>query len=231
MSVMDVTETSELAAASARAAAEAAAMLAAADPAAVGRPLPVVEVTVGKKTNEVSAPLRRGGPLRVKLTPKVLRATPEQRRFTLAHELSHFCRGDVVDLIDVPWPTVITAGVTAAVELGLIPVVRRVHVDGWVGGVVLAAAVAVVGAVLAGVFEARRAARTRVGEAVTDRFAAEVFGAAVTDFDMTRWAGTKQETGRWLRTHPYPAERYAATNAALRAVTEQRRGPVDDGQS
>ena len=118
-----------LSGAAARATGEAAVMLAAADPAVVGRPLPVIEVGVGKK-NWAWPPATPGGPFRVSLAPAVLRATPGQRRFALAHEVSHVCGGDVVTSVQIPWTVCIPAGVTVATGWGFKAVIASTHGQG-----------------------------------------------------------------------------------------------------
>lgn len=216
MAAVGVTGTAESAAAVATA--EAAVMLAAADPAAVGRPLPVVQVVEGE-TNESLAPVRPGAPFRVRLRPEVLAATPVERRFALGHELSHVCRGDVVRRVEIQWPVWVSTVVTVAVVWWLAgAVVRPAYTHGRLGPVLAAAAAVLVvgvGVILGDL--GRRARRTRVAEAATDQFVVEVFGAVVTEFDLDRWERHKPRfVIPGLRTHPRPHERYEATNAAAR---------------
>ncbi len=85
---------------------------------------------------------------------------------------------------------------------------------------------------------ARWAAGIRAEETAADRFAAAVLGAAVTRFDLDRWAPTSRFlVGRrrvvpapWA-THPTSAQRYTATNEALRAVPEKSSRPGDSAQT
>jgi len=102
----------------------------------------------------------------------------------------------------------------------------------------VAAALIMAGAAVIVVLAARWAAGIRAEETVVDRFAAAVFGAAVTRFDLDRWASTsRSRVGRrrvlpapWA-TYPTSAQRYMATNDALRAVPEQSSRPVDTART
>lgn len=200
-----------------QASAEAAAMLAEADPAVVGRPLPVVEVVV-ETFNRARPPVRAGGPFRVTLTRAVLVATPAQRRFCLAHELGHICGAKALRAVLIPWAVGVPAVAAVVLVVGSSPVRSRIHGHAGLIGVVMFAVV-VAGAAAAWLGWVRFAARIRPEEVAMDRFAAQVFGAAVTQFDMERWGESEPRLwNRWGRTHPFPAEREAATNAALRSA-------------
>lgn len=188
-------------------------------PVGVPHSRPDVEVLVGE-IEEARPPARPGGPFRVFLSPATLAGPVEDRRWSLAHELSHVCLGhedpevrrSTTRLVAV-W-AVLVAGVVAAGVVVLARLGYPLSLSNVSGPLLIAVGG---GAVVAG---ARVSAqRTLRRERAADGYAAAVVGvamtAAVRDRIAAHEATFRARTDRCLWTHPPVAERYLTTQQAL----------------